>query len=87
MGSIDFQFLAGGNCMRFRLTNIYTVLMVVLILPITTHADEEGKPPVAMAYKDNPAINTSVRGCEGDISRHCSSLGQNATKVFMCLMA
>jgi hypothetical protein len=74
-------------CMRFRSTNIRVALMLALLFPIMSHADQDGKPPVQELDKDNSVINTSVRGCEGDISRHCSSLGQNATKVFMCLMA
>jgi hypothetical protein len=28
-----------------------------------------------------------MRSCEGDVNAHCSGLDQNATKVFMCLMA
>jgi hypothetical protein len=28
-----------------------------------------------------------VHGCEGDIRQHCSGPGQNATKIFLCLMA
>jgi hypothetical protein len=74
-------------CMRFRSTNIRVALMLALLFPIMSRADQDGKPPVQELDKDNSVINTSVRGCEGDISRHCSSLGQNATKVFMCLMA
>lgn len=73
--------------MCFRSMNFRAALVVVLSLPLASHADQDGKPPVEASQKDNTAINTSVRGCEGDISRHCSGLGQNATKVFMCLMA
>lgn len=73
--------------MCFRSMNIRAALVLVLSFPIASHADQDGKPPVEAAQKDNSAIVTSVRGCEGDISRHCSGPGQNATKVFMCLMA
>jgi hypothetical protein len=72
--------------MRFRSTNIRAALVLALLFPIASHADQDGKPPVQTLDKDNPVIKTSVRGCEEDIRQHCSGLGQNATKVFICLM-
>ena len=73
--------------MRFRSTNIRAALVLASLLPIASHAYHVGKPPVETLDKDNSVIRTSVRGCEGDIRKHCSELGQNATKVFMCLVA
>jgi hypothetical protein len=73
--------------MRFRATNIGVALVFTLLFPLAGHAGQEGKPPVAAPSRDESVIASSVRGCDGDIKQHCSGLGQNATKVFMCLMA
>jgi hypothetical protein len=73
--------------MRIRLMNIYVALVLALLCPIASHADQDGKAPAKPSDKRNSVVNASVRGCEKDISQHCSGLGQNTTKVFMCLMA
>jgi len=73
--------------MRFCSMNIRAATVLALLFPIASHADQDGKPPVEVSQKDNSVINTSVRDCQGDIRQHCSGLGQNATKVFMCLTA
>ena len=73
--------------MRCRSMKTRWAIVLALLCPMSSHADQDGKAPVNALSKGNSVINSSVRGCEGDISRHCSGLGQNATKVFMCLMA
>lgn len=73
--------------MRICPINILAALVLALLCPIASHADQDGKAPTKSADKGNTVVNTSVRNCEKDISQHCSGLGQNATKVFMCLMA
>jgi len=73
--------------MYFRSTNIRIALVFTLLFPLAGHAGQEGKPAVATPPGDDSVVASSVRGCDGDIKLHCSGLGQNATRVFMCLMA
>ena len=62
-------------------------LMLVLLLPISLHADEAGKPLVEKLQEGELVITASVQGCDEDIKKHCDGLGDNADKVFMCLAA
>jgi hypothetical protein len=73
--------------MRIRTMNICAGLALALLCPVASQADQDGKSPVEMSSKGDSVINVFVRDCEKDISQHCAGLGQNATKVFMCLMA
>ena len=73
--------------MRCRSMKTRLAIVLALLCPISSHAEQDGKTPENALSKDNSVINTSVRACEKDVNQHCSGLGQNATKVFMCLMA
>jgi hypothetical protein len=66
-------------------TNI--ALMLTLLFSISSHAEQAGKPLAEKLQEGKIVITSSVRGCDGDIKQHCSGLGENAPKVFMCLMA
>ena len=73
--------------MCFHLTDIRTAFALALLFTAPGYASQDGKPPVETSPEDNSVITSSIRACDGDIGAHCSGLDQNATKVFMCLMA
>ena len=73
--------------MCFRSTDIRTAFALALLFTVPGYAGQDGKPPVGTSPKDNSVITSSMHGCDADIRAHCLGLDQNATKVFMCLMA
>lgn len=73
--------------MRIFYKKICLLLLSVLLILLTSHAEESGKP-LAEKLKDGKiTINSSVKGCDEDIKEHCDGLGNNAQKIFMCLAA
>ena len=73
--------------MRIFYKIICLLLLSVLLISLTSHAEESGKP-LAEKLKDGKiTINSSVKGCDKDIKEHCDGLGNNAQKIFMCLAA
>ena len=73
--------------MRIFYKKICLLLLSVLLISLTSHAEESGKP-LAEKLKDGKiTINSSVKGCDEDIKEHCDGLGNNAQKIFMCLAA
>lgn len=73
--------------MRIIYKIICLLLLSVLLISLTSHAEESGKP-LAEKLKDGKiTINSSVKGCDEDIKEHCDGLGNNAQKIFMCLAA
>jgi hypothetical protein len=62
-------------------------LMLALLFSISSHAEEAGKPLAEKLQEGNIVITSSVHGCDEDIKQHCSGLGDNAPKIFMCLAA
>ncbi len=73
--------------MRIFYKKICLLLLSVLLISLTSHAGEFGKP-LAEKLKDGKiTINSSVKGCDEDIKEHCDGLGNNAQKIFMCLAA
>ena len=73
--------------MRIIYKIICLLLLSVLLISLTSHAEESGKP-LAEKLKDGKiTINSSVKGCDEDIKEHCDGLGNNSQKIFMCLAA
>jgi hypothetical protein len=68
-----------------RKTGIALVLAV--LFSTSSHAGEAGKPLAEKLQDETVVITASVQGCDEDIKQHCSGLGENAPKVFMCLAA
>jgi hypothetical protein len=62
-------------------------LMLALLLPSSSHAEQAGKPLAEKLQDQTIVISSSVHGCDEDIKQHCSGLGDNAPKIFMCLAA
>jgi Cysteine rich repeat len=62
-------------------------LMLALLFSISSHAEEAGKPLAEKLQDETIVITASVHGCDEDIKQHCSGLGDNAPKIFMCLAA
>ncbi len=62
-------------------------LTLAVLLPISSFAEEAGKPLVEKLQEGDLVITASVQGCDEDIQQHCDGLGDNADKVFMCLAA
>jgi hypothetical protein len=67
--------------------NTYIPLMLALLFPVSSAAEEAGKPLAEKLQEGHVIISASVQGCDEDIKQHCNGLGGNASKVFMCLMA
>jgi hypothetical protein len=73
--------------MHSALKNTGILLMLALLLPISSHAEEAGKPLAEKLQGGELVITASVQGCDEDIKQHCDGLGDNTDKVFMCLAA
>jgi hypothetical protein len=69
------------------LKNSCIPLMLTLLFPVSSPAEQAGKPLAERFQEGQIVIGASVQGCEEDIKQHCNGLGGNASKVFMCLMA
>ena len=73
--------------MRIFYKKICLLLLSVLLISLTSHAEESGKPLAEKLKEGKITINSSVKGCDEDIKEHCDGLGNNAQKIFMCLAA
>jgi hypothetical protein len=62
-------------------------IMFALLFSISAHAEEAGKPLAEKLQDETIVITASVHGCDEDIKEHCSGLGENTPKIFMCLAA
>lgn len=73
--------------MRIYYIKTCILLLSTLLISISSHAEEAGKPLAEKLQEGHIVINTSVQGCDEDIKQHCDGLGNNSQKIFMCLAA
>ena len=73
--------------MSVCLKKICVPLMLVLLFPFSSYAEQAGKPLVEKLQEGSLAMNVSLRGCDEDAKKHCAGLETNANQVFMCLLA
>jgi hypothetical protein len=68
-------------------TSASITLILGFVLSVPSHAEQAGKPLAEKLQDQTIVISSSVHGCDEDIKQHCSGLGDNAPKIFMCLAA
>jgi len=73
--------------MSVCLKRICVPLMLVLLFPFSSYAEQAGKPLVEKLQGGSIAMDVSLRGCDEDAKKHCDGLEANANQVFMCLLA
>jgi hypothetical protein len=62
-------------------------LILVLLLPVPSHAGQAAGPLPERSEQDNTDITSSMIGCKEDIQKYCDGPGDQTLKVFMCLLA
>jgi len=62
-------------------------LILAMLFPISSYAEQTGKPLAEKLQEGDIVIASSVTGCDEDIQQHCDGLGGNTDKIFMCLAA
>jgi hypothetical protein len=73
--------------MSVCLKKICVPLMLVLLFPFSTYAEQSGKPLVEKLQGGSIAIDISLRGCDEDAKKYCEVLEANPNQVFRCLLA
>ena len=72
---------------KINYKNAVILLLSILLISVSSRAENSGKPLSEKLQEGRIVIHSSVRGCDEDIQQHCSGLGDNAGKIFMCLTA
>ena len=62
-------------------------LMLALLFPFSSYAEQAGKPLVEKLQGGSITIDISLQGCDEDAKKHCDGLEGNSDQVFMCLLA
>ena len=73
--------------MSVCLKKICVPLMLALLFPFSSYAEQSGKPLVEKLQEGSLGLNVSLRGCDEDAKKHCDGLEANPNQVFMCLLA
>ena len=73
--------------MSVCLKKISVPLMLVLLFPFSSYAEQSGKPLVEKLQGGSIAIDISLRGCDEDAKKYCDGLEANPNQTFRCLLA
>ena len=73
--------------MSVCLKKICVPLMLALLFPFSSYAEQSGKPLVEKLQGGSIAIDISLQGCDEDAKKYCEVLEANPNQVFRCLLA